>query len=172
MCGPMAVPIAMLAITAVSTAFSINSQIQAGKAQKKMFDNAAAAKRAEGAIAQENLKRRRDIIMGRTVAAYGAAGVDLDGTPMDVLMDQASEFGKQSYDIDLGVRTETDSLLDSGRNAMWNARNQAVGTLLNFGAKASSIVGGMGAGSAVPTGADQIGPAMNNISTGVGSSPY
>jgi len=53
--------------------------------------NVAVAER-QGEIEEQRLKREKRLMLGKMRAGYGAAGVTLEGSPLEVLSDTASQF--------------------------------------------------------------------------------
>lgn len=129
------------------------SAAAAGRYNAQMADqNAIAAQEqatAAAAIQQEHAKKQ----IGATIAGYGASGVTMDGSPLDVLAESASsaERDKQNilYKGQLQAAGYTDQAqLDSAAasNAAASGYMSATGILAGGGAK----IAGMGA--AAPAG--------------------
>lgn len=82
----------------LSAGVSAIGAIQQGQQQKQISEynarvaeqNAAAAK-AQAALDEENIRVRTRAIQGTVRARAGAAGVDLGGSPLDLLASNASE---------------------------------------------------------------------------------
>lgn len=101
-----AAAIAALAVTAVGTGLSIAGSLQQADAEKD----------AASAEAQQ-IKRDRMRRIGAARAKFGAAGVRIEGTPLDVLGDLAAE-----------AELDRQLALYGGRLRSGEARQQAVAT--------------------------------------------
>jgi hypothetical protein len=148
-----------LALVAAGTAVSAIGAIQQGQSQASASkynaavaeQNAGAAKQqAEAAamIQQEQAKKA----MGSTVAAYGASGVSMEGTPLDVLANSASVAERDRQNImykgklqAAGYQSQADLDRRSATNSLNQGYMKATGILLSGGAK---VYGMMPSGNA------------------------
>jgi len=128
------VVLAMLAGT-TATAYG---QYQAGQSQKKLAEyNAALAKR-EADIEADRFKREKVTLASRMRAGYGAAGVQMSGTPLEV-MDQTAKdiesdiaLTRWKGDVEAGLYRYKGRV--AGRSGTWKAGT----TLLTGGTKAGA----------------------------------
>jgi len=154
---------ASLALGAFGTISSAMGQAQQG-AQAQAFANQNAMIMQGRALQAENEARARADIQARdtarklaaTKAAYGASGVDVnDGTPLDVLSDQATEGELQRQLILYGGATQSQAYLQQAGltrmqgQAAADAGNTAAGTTLltgtaRAGMGAYNLFGGSG----------------------------
>lgn len=156
------------ATTVIGTGVSALGAMQQGNAQKAAADYNAKVERVQAqnvqnqaqaqAQQQDQANRRR---MGEAAAAYGAAGVDMEGSPLSVMMDLGAqgELSKrlilykgtvdaQSAMAQAGIDTAT------GQNAATAGLTKAGGTLLTgFGNTAQKLQPLFSNPSPNPTGA-------------------
>lgn len=155
--------IAMVVMAVAAAAMSAMGSIQAGQQASAIgsYNNAVEDQRAQIAKEQagaqaamdESNNRRK---LGEAAAAYGAAGVDMTGTPLAVMSDQATQ-GELTRRLDLyrGNLTATSDIqqgqLDEAQgNAQKTASYFTAGsTLLSAAGKAASSFYGGGAGTAL-----------------------
>jgi len=153
--APAAIPLIMLAVTVASTAMSAVSQMQQAKAQESAADyNAKLNKRnadialQQGAADAEAQRRQNIMRFGAARAAYGAAGVTGDGSPLDVLESSAinMELDRQTIlrnaklkSMGYGESATLDEM--SGANAKSAGQSGAVGIILSGATKAAGYYG-------------------------------
>jgi purine-nucleoside phosphorylase len=90
----MAVIYAMSAAAAVSAAASVYSgyqQSQANKYNAEVAQQNAEQARLDGMAAADQQRRDNQRKFGASQAAYGASGVDMEGSPLSVMDDQFNE---------------------------------------------------------------------------------
>lgn len=125
--------IATVAGTVISTAASY----QQAKFQQEIAENNAAKSRQDAA-AQETLTRRdsqRQIAAAR--ARFGAAGVELSGSPLAVLGDLSAQAEEQA----LLVRYGGASAAQNSRLQAQSFGSQATGSLIAGGARSVAVLG-------------------------------
>jgi hypothetical protein len=127
--GAAAIPIA---ISAASTLFSIGAQQSQAKRQQAMYDRQAQVTTTENALQAEDRQRRLATQISKQRALYGASGVEIDGSPADVIEDTAGKFAREQYNADFNAETKIGSYQVSGDNAQADANAKSVGTLFNF----------------------------------------
>lgn len=135
----------MAVMTIVSLAFSAMSAISQGRQQKNAADynaavannNAIAARQQAAANAQAQARESRRRI-GTARAGYGASGVALEGSPLDIIEQSAmeAELDRQNilYAGDLKAQGyESTATLErsKGKNAMSSAYFKAGSSLLS-----------------------------------------
>ncbi|MGH7964902.1 MAG: virion core protein, T7 gp14 family, partial [Candidatus Binatia bacterium] len=90
-----ALPVILMAASAVVTAVgymqSASAESRAAKYNERVAQNNATIARTQGAIAEDQHRRKMVKILGHNRAAYGASGVTMEGSPLDVLSDVASQ---------------------------------------------------------------------------------
>jgi hypothetical protein len=151
------IPIAMMAMTAATTAMGAMGAMAAGNAQQSAANyNAAMAMQAGTAnAARQEQENRRKIAEAR--AAYGAAGVDEQGTPLEVLSDLATQGELDRQTILYNARTSAAESVWQGKQAKAEATGKAFGTILtglgSMAGQGLSMMGGStGAGSGMSMG--------------------
>ncbi|MPZ43949.1 MAG: hypothetical protein GEV05_11180 [Betaproteobacteria bacterium] len=95
-------PFLQIAGTAFSVAGAISgasSQANAAKYNAQVAERNAQVSRAGAAADAQTLDRRARQRIGAARAAYGAAGVDLEGSPLDVLEQSAAEAEMDKMNI-------------------------------------------------------------------------
>ena len=148
-----AIPIIAVVATVAAAGYSAYAQNQAGKAQERLSNyNAALAEqeastRERDSRMQANAQRvQNERLLARQRALYAKAGVSMStGTPLMVQAEQAAELERGAVDIERTGSVEAgryrqQAALDrmSGKAARQGANMQAVGTLLQGAASATS----------------------------------
>jgi len=127
----------------------------AGDYNAQVAENNAAYSRLQ---AQEEARRTRALarqVIGNARASYGASGITLEGTAMDVLADSAAsaeldaltaiQTGEAKY---AAYKNEARMERIAGKNAMKSAKLRAYGLLISGGQKAAAQIAMAGAGGA------------------------
>jgi hypothetical protein len=141
-----------LIIGAVAAAYSANASYQQGKAAAQMYANEAATTNDVFALQQANIQRQSVLAQGKAAALYSASGVTLDGSPTDVLGQTAGNYERTKFDANFVSQAQATSEMDSSRNALYQGKSQAIGTLLNYTASAARMgYGASGGDAATPT---------------------
>jgi len=121
-----AIPLITIAVTAVSAGLAVMSSVQ----QKKAADNAAdQAKQAarENARRQSVEARKR---IGLMRANYGASGVSIEGSPLDVLEESAANAELDRLTILHGGSVEAGRYRAAGKAAFAQGISGAANDLL------------------------------------------
>lgn len=154
----MSLAAAALVASVAGTALSVYSQVQQSKEQKKWSEyNAAVAERDATAAQQtaehEAGEKRKETqrLLGRQRALYGKAGVTLEGSPLLMMEETASEG-------------EIDALMIEREGKLLAGRYQSEAALSRMKGSAAQRAGYYGAGSSLLTGA---GSAMSAYGTKV-----
>jgi len=143
-----AIPFVMLAMTVATTAMGAMGSMAAGQAQQEAYKyNAAMALQSGTAeAAQKEQDTRRKLAEAR--AAYGAAGVDIQGTPLEVMSDMATQGELDRQTILWKARTEATQQNWLGQQAASEGKSQAIGTILSgLGKAGGQAMGMMGSGA-------------------------
>lgn len=125
-------------------------------------NQAAREQRRIGQIEAERRRRQGRQQRGAARAAIGASGLQLSGTPTDVLADQALEnelnaslaifeAGQQSRELrrqQASKLTQANQLESRASSVEAAGYTQAAGTLISTGARAATMFGGGGGGGA------------------------
>ena len=134
---------AMTALTLATTAYSMNAEHEAGKAQQKIAGNNAALldRAAEDALDRGNtealnVRRRTRLLVGEQRSSAAAQGVDVNSGAAADLQEQAAAWGahdeatirRNAFNEAWGIRTQASNQRTEGRYARRSATNQAVGT--------------------------------------------
>jgi hypothetical protein len=147
--------LAMSAVGTISSAFAQQRQgevaAQIGGYNASIFNQQANQAQAEAAARADILRRDNERKMASTRAAYAAAGVDPNqGTPLDVMEDQATEAELQRRLV-----------LYQGDTAAMSLRQRAA--LASMGGAAAAEAGTMAAGTTLLTGATRVGFGAYNL---------
>ena len=118
---------AIAAITsAVGGGISAIAGYTAGMRDSDRAEKNAASVQLAANAEEERLRRDRVRRMGAIRAAYGAAGVQMTGTPLEVLGDQAMEAELDALTVRHGGRVQAESFEDQADES----RNKAIGSLI------------------------------------------
>jgi len=140
----------MMAVALVGAAISAYGQIQQGRAaraaaeyQSKVAQNNAIAAQRKAAEDERRFRVQTSRQLGTMRAAYGASGVTLEGSPLDVIDDSTFTAELDALTIRGGGLQESNAFLAEsrlsrfqGRAAERGSRLSAAGTLLGGFAKA------------------------------------
>lgn len=114
---------AMVALAAAALS-AASSYAQSENAKNTANYNAAVGE-TNKAFALTDQQRQADLARGRTIAAYGAAGVGGGGSPMDVLADSAQQSAldrlKIKYNYDSRINLDRSQANAYGSSALLNA---------------------------------------------------
>lgn len=178
----MAAPV-VIALMVASAAASAYGAIQAGNAQKAAADRQAQIDRQNADLAsqdrinaiktaqlkQEDLNRSNRVQLAAIRNAYGNSGIDLAGSPLDVLADTSTSMALDSARVGyegevqgrskaiqiLGLQNDANTAEAAGRQAQTAGYITAGTDLLSGAAKAASFGasgGGGGGGGGGPSG--------------------
>lgn len=136
------------AATVISAGVTIYGQEQQKKAVEAQADyNEEVAKNEalqENALAAENARRVQKE-KTRTIAALRASmaanGIGMEGTPLAVLGDVATDFEQEIADIGYGAANKRMALLSSAKLGQWQADNQKSALTIS---QAGTAVGAVG----------------------------
>ena len=149
MSGPE-VAIAAQVLSAVGTGVSVISSMQQGKAgqqqanlQAELYNREATQKRQQSEADAELFRRRQSALQGSLRARVGGQGVTMEGTPLMVAEDLASEGELQRLRILHGGIAD-------------ESRLRFQGDLSNFQGAAARRQGNLRAGSSLLKGAGQL----------------
>jgi hypothetical protein len=170
----MSFAIAGIALTAVQGFMSYQAEMQAAEAAQQAAEAQAQVMEYNMTIAQQdriqNIRlseqesddeaRRGRRELARIRAAYGASGVELSGSPLEVLessaIDQALDVRRVDYEGKTRARRDAQSVLGyknesimkraEGRNAMKAGRMKAYGQLLKAGTSVAGDLNAMSGG--------------------------
>ncbi|MDQ0392193.1 hypothetical protein [Labrys monachus] len=120
----MCPPILIAATSLAGTALSAYGSIAAGNAQKAAADAQAAADNRQASMALQQgeyqADRKQDEInrtIGSQIASTAASGLDLSGSPSDVIASTASEGALDTSAMRYGARVQADNLIYQGKLA-------------------------------------------------------
>lgn len=167
-----------LAVGAFGTISSAMAQQQQGAIARDVGNSNAMALEARALQIQNETKVRADIQRrenarkaGQIGAAYGAAGVDPQGTPLDVMADQATEGELQVQLINYGGATQVDNMLRQAQ--LLRAGGAAYGAASDISSTATLLTGaaklGMaganlfGGGAAIPASKNKAEPPPGSV---------
>jgi hypothetical protein len=120
----------VVAAMAASTALSVYSQVEAGKAQQDELNRQA----EEEKIAAEGRELQRKQELNRVLAANNVSqsmsGITGEGTPASISLESAKQIGSSEAMINLSEKLKRAQLRRQGANARSTANIQATSTLL------------------------------------------
>ncbi len=144
MCHPA---IAVAAI-ALSTVAQISAQQSAAKSQAAAMRYQADVAKTEAALQTEDIQRRARQMVGRQRAMFSAAGVDLEGSPLDVFADTQAGAARDIFNVKFNAENTANILDFNARAVRKSANNASVATAFGGIAKAASMGSWGGAGAA------------------------
>lgn len=154
MADPITLAIAGSAVlNAVGTFQQGRARADASEFNAQIAEQNAALARQQGAENADRTRREGRRRAGAIRAAFGASGVSLEGSPIDVLTDQA-------------VENELDALTAENQGLLQSTAFQNTASLDRANARNSRTGAIIGAGASLLSGASQIGSR-----TGFGTSP-
>lgn len=138
-----------IALMAVGTLQGAASAARQGEAAKAAADFNAQVARRNAQIATQQAEadaaRQKQVAfkkIGEMTAAYGASGVTLEGSPLDVLEESVRTAEQDRQNIlykgklrAMGYESDADLYNLSGENALRTGQENATGILLSGGAK-------------------------------------
>ena len=140
----VAIPYIMAAAAVVSAVGAIKS----GQDQSAAMEYNARLEQEKAQAAQQQASAQAAIVdqanrrkLGQTAAAYGAAGVEMQGTPLEVMSDQATT-GEMNRQLTLYAGT-INSNMAMGQSALDSAQASMVQSS-SYLSGASSLLGGAG----------------------------
>jgi hypothetical protein len=152
---------APLIIMAVGTAISAASAIQQGQAAKnaanynaQMEERNAQISRQNAAIEEEKQRRQGDLRLGSMRAGYGASGVAIEGSPLDILEQSAAQ-------------EELDALTIRYRGELGAYSSEQEATLSRYRGATAERSGYMQAGSSILMGAARGASMMKDLKGGL-----
>lgn len=151
------VPIAMAVVAAVGAMSQAASARSAAKYNASIAERNAVVARQQAAVNEDAQRRAAYRALGRMRAGYGAAGVTVEGSPLDVLEDSAAE-------------AELDALNIRYKGELTAMGYQDEATLQRMRGKAAMTAGIFKAGSALLGGAGAYYSAYGNPFGGGGAS--
>jgi len=123
-------------IAAGSTAALASQQMALANAQASLTEYEITNMEQAAALRQSERKKKMRRAIGTQLALYGASGVDpLQGTPVDVMGDTASEFAYEDYADAFETQGRIYSNMIKARNQRAYGKQQAFGSLLDFGTR-------------------------------------
>ena len=115
-------PLIALGVGLAGTTLSSVGQIQAGRAQKAGYDYNAKVNEADAVAARASAAREEEVhreklkrLMGTQKAVFGAAGVEMEGSPLLILMNTAAEGEREAEFIKYGGEVEATKSLNEAR---------------------------------------------------------
>lgn len=145
-------------IQLASTLQQANAAQKQGKRNAAILESEAQNELYASAQEQERIATAREKDMGAARAAYGASGVTLSGTPMDVLAEQAATARKeigftalQGLQRATMLRRQAAASISEGKALAQSLRLGALSTLMTAPMKMQGLGGGGGVGSPLQT---------------------
>jgi hypothetical protein len=157
------------ALTLASTAVSAYGQYQQGQQQAQAAEyNAAVARqqaeasREAGKLEAARIRKQKERLTGRQRAMYAKAGVTMEGSPMEVMLDSATDAEMDALITEYNYETQARQAGSQASMSQWRAGvyertgTQRAGATLLQGV--STAYGGFGGGGvAGPTGSYNVG---------------
>lgn len=140
-------------VSAIGALQSASSQRDAANYNARVAADNAVVARQQGEADAARLRRQSVKTLGDMRAAFAANGISLEGSPLDVLGDSASQFEldiqNATYNAELralGYQNESTLSRSRADSAMTAGYLNATGTILGGAAKAVSYGGSIGTG--------------------------
>jgi len=140
-------PILALLFTAISAGVgfmgaqrSAAAAVDAGEAQKKAADQAAANEdaQAQEAINRQRINNRRALARLHSDVA-GTSGTTMDGSNMDVFAETSGNMELHIQDEARAAAIQSQNMRNQGEMSLWQARSQAAGqTMASYGSLIAS----------------------------------
>lgn len=119
-----------------SSAALASQQMAMANAQASLTEYQIKNMEQASVLRQSERKKRMRRAIGTQLALYGSSGVDpLQGTPVDVMGDTAAEFAYEDYADAFETQGRIYSNMIKARNQRAFGRQQAFGTLLDYGTR-------------------------------------
>ena len=149
----MTMAIISMATTAAAGGMQAQAQYDAGKAKKAIYDRNAQQRRFDAKGRQDETlvqarEKRRDNnkqLARKKMLLVGGAGIQMEGTPLDILAEDAGNLEKQAINIERGgekdyldMMTEADMDEFKGRSAFKAGARGSTATAFQTVAKVSS----------------------------------
>jgi hypothetical protein len=173
----VAIPFIMVGMAVLGTVMSAQAQREQGEAAKDAADYNAGIARRNAQISLDQADRdaeaqgrdaRRQL--GAMRAGYGAAGITMEGSPLDVLEDTATTAELDRQNIlyrgrirALGFEDEAGLYEMSGENAASSGNSRATATLIGGLGNAASSAYGAGMFKSTPAAGYSGGRATNSL---------
>lgn len=125
----MAGPELLLIAGAASAGASVVQGVQANRQARSQASAVRAAGRAERERLEISNRRR----LGTARARIGASGVDFSGSPLDVLVDEATTAALGEANVTFNARSRANAIRQQGRNALVGGFARAGTTALTAG---------------------------------------
>lgn len=142
----IALPLA-IAGTAVSTVGSVIGGIQEGN----MLRANARAAQSQAAADEEDIRRRNARVLSEVRARTGASGLLMEGSPLEVLADDAAEAELEAQRRRWQGNVEAEQLRSRARGAMIGGFMNAGASLLTGGSRVAGLLSGGGSTGGVGT---------------------
>lgn len=118
----MGLPLIALGVGLAGTALSAGSQYVAGRTRRKAYEYNAKVSEANALASRQKAAREEEIqrgklgrIVGTQKAAFGAAGVAMEGTPLSIIADTIYQGEKEAEYIKYGGEMESARYLNEAR---------------------------------------------------------
>lgn len=126
----MCLPLIGAAVSMVGTLASASAQSQSYKLQAQYADRQAMMAQQKGAYDARQLGRQNDRQLARMRGQYLSSGIALEGSPLDVLTDSATEASLDEQAIKYSAQVQSDNYRFQSSMARQNARNAMTGGYL------------------------------------------
>ena len=117
--------------------FSTISQVVGAGESAKASENEARIAETQGLIEERNLRREHQRAIGKQRAQIGASGLELSGSPLEVLLDSVREAEFDALTGRYGTKTQA----EAARTRARQARGAIPGIIIGGAAK---VAGGSG----------------------------
>lgn len=166
--GPELLMYAQIAGTAMSVIGAINQGQQAKSAANynaQLANNNAIAARQQAEVNAAAQQRASRLKIGSMVAGYGASGVTMEGSPMDVLEASAATAELDRQNILYGGELKSGGYQSTAGLELMRGENAETGSYFSAG---SALLSGAAKAGAFASGSDNYAPVRDATITRVG----
>lgn len=134
-----AIPAIALAVSAASTAYSFIQNRKAGEQRQEEFNRQAAQTKEQAAQLYQDTQDQHRRMLARQNAIYGASGLTSEGSPLLVEHESLRQSKEQLRRIQQAGETNSQALLEQGRNAYQVGQAEGIKSLLGGAANTYGI---------------------------------
>lgn len=134
--------VATTALSAVAAKVGADQKQAQYNAQARLAQQQAENTRTEATLKIEDIKRRADKIAGRQAALAGAAGVDVQGSIVDILADTREAAQRDVWNTNWSADVKADNLEASAQNLYSMGQQEQTNAMIGVGLKTVSLLGG------------------------------
>lgn len=129
----------VIAAMLLGTYMQAKGQYEQGKMQQRWAEYNAAVSKQEAELEKQRMRKERVKLLSAQRVGYAKAGVQFEGTPLEVMAETADEIEHSMVLREHRAAIESGMWGYKGRMAMTTAKWQAGTTLLTGGAQAGAM---------------------------------